>query len=41
MSTVLEFHVDPDVHNAYATGATNKVSAEALEVIVDAVTKAG
>ena len=40
LSTVLEFHVDPDVHNAYATGATNKVSAEALEVIVDAVTKA-
>ena len=40
LSTVLEFHVDPDVHNSYATGATNKVSAEALKVIVDAVTKA-
>jgi len=40
LSAVVEMHVEPHLHNLYATATTNGVAAEALQVITEAVAKA-
>ena len=40
LSAVVEFHVEPDIHNRYKTSTTNLVAAQALAVIADAVSSA-
>ena len=40
LSAVVEFHVEPDIHNRYKTSTTNLVAAQALAAIADAVSSA-